>query len=66
MPSSLSHIIPKAFSQRSGNTAAVARDSSSTFSFDPKLDEKKQKDEVKASIEQCMKSAQRNALKQWS
>ncbi|KAK8113270.1 hypothetical protein PG984_013796 [Apiospora sp. TS-2023a] len=66
MPSSLINVIPKAFSRRSGTSAGVARDSSSTLSFNPKEDEKTQKDETKASIAQCMKSAQKNALKQWS
>ncbi|KAK7963668.1 hypothetical protein PG996_008638 [Apiospora saccharicola] len=66
MPSPLVGIFPKAFSQRSSTSAGVARDSSSTLSFDPKEDEKKQKDETKVKIAQCLKSAQKNALKQWS
>ncbi|KAK6834793.1 hypothetical protein PG989_002363 [Apiospora arundinis] len=66
MPSRLSFLAPQASSQRSGSSADVSRDSSSTLSFDFKHDEQRRKEDTKASIEQCMKAARKNALKQWS
>ncbi|KAK8035678.1 hypothetical protein PG993_010673 [Apiospora rasikravindrae] len=66
MPSPPSNVISQVSSRGSGSSASAARDYSSTFSFDLKPDEKTKKDDTKASIEQCMKSARKNALKQWS